>query len=223
MDNSLNLNRDTLQKFTNYEEEAPSIKKECGTNICNNLSAPDLSESSEASSLKSLDTKKIHSTNKSAPHFSKQSRGARPKIAVQIPEKEGIFELFKKTAQQMQPVVTPAEGYKTPYAYLSDTDFSASKEEENKIIHSHISMKSYHLAHQLSTCRWTTGAGPRIGCMRDYPYELQFSVMEEVQLSPRTAFPTPPKAARCYTPTIFSREANDQCKRPDFELTVFSV
>ncbi|PHT43444.1 hypothetical protein CQW23_17469 [Capsicum baccatum] len=218
-----NVDVSVVQKFTNYEEEAPSIKKECGSNICNNLSAPDLSESSEASSLKSSDTKKIHSTNKSAPHLSKQSRGARPKIAVQIPEKEGIFELFKKTAQQMQPVVTPAEGYKTPDAYLSDPDFSASKEEENKIIHSHISMKSYHLAHQLSTCRWTTGAGPRIGCMRDYPYELQFRVMEEVQLSPRTAFPTPPKAARCYTPTIFSREANDQCKRPDFELTVFSV
>lgn len=236
-----------LQKFTNYEEEVPSIRKECCTNIRNNLSVPDFSQSNEQSSLKSSDTKKIDSTNKdcgdeefSVPHFSRQSRGVRPKIAVEIPEKEGIFELFKETAQQMQPVETPAGGYETPDKYLSDTEFSVPKKNlfdheteedskepvpEEKIIkriHSHIGMKSNHLAHQLSSCRWTTGAGPRIGCMRDYPSELQFRVMEEIQLSPRTAFPTSSKFTRRYTPTIFSREANDQGKRPDFELVVFS-
>lgn len=236
-----------LQKFTNYEEEAPSIKKESCANIRNNLSAPDFSQPSEESSLKSLDTKKIDSTNKdcgdeecSVPHFSRQSRGVRPKIAIEIPEKEGILELFKETAQQVQPVETPANGYQTPDEYLSDTQFSVSKKNlfdheneedgtehvpEEKIIqriYSQIGMKSNHLSHQLSSCRWTTGAGPRIGCMRDYPSELQFCVMEDVQLSPRTAFPTSSKFTRHYTPTIFSREANDQCKRPDFEVVVFS-
>ncbi|KAL0925905.1 hypothetical protein M5K25_004281 [Dendrobium thyrsiflorum] len=45
-------------------------------------------------------------------------------------------------------------------------------------------MKSYQLGEQLSF-KWTTGAGPRIGCVRDYPYELQFRALEQVSLSPR--------------------------------------
>ncbi|KAK1282145.1 hypothetical protein QJS10_CPB22g01234 [Acorus calamus] len=46
-------------------------------------------------------------------------------------------------------------------------------------------MKSYQLGKQLS-CKWTTGAGPRIGCVRDYPSELQFRALEQVNLSPRS-------------------------------------
>lgn len=230
-----------LQKFTNYEE-APFIRMECGVNIRNNLSASDFSQSNEESNLKSSDTitKKIDSTNKDD---SRKSRISRPKIAVEIPEREGILELFKETGQEqkdsmLQPVETPADGYETPDEYLSDTECSVSKknlfdhenEDENKEpvpeekiikrINSHIGKKSYQLAHQFS-CRWTTGVGPRIGCMRDYPSELQFRVMEEVNLSPRTAFSTPSKSARRYTPTIFSREANEG-KRPSFEVVVFS-
>ncbi|EEC66928.1 hypothetical protein OsI_33536 [Oryza sativa Indica Group] len=44
--------------------------------------------------------------------------------------------------------------------------------------------KSYQLGKQLSF-QWSTGAGPRIGCVRDYPSELQFRALEEVSLSPR--------------------------------------
>ncbi|CAN0879202.1 IQ domain-containing protein IQM6 [Linum grandiflorum] len=51
-------------------------------------------------------------------------------------------------------------------------------------INSHKGMKTYQLANQLSS-KWTTGAGPRIGCMRDYPLEIQFRVLEHAQLSPR--------------------------------------
>jgi hypothetical protein len=45
-------------------------------------------------------------------------------------------------------------------------------------------MKSYQLGKQLSF-KWTTGAGPRIGCVRDYPSELQLQALEKVNLSPR--------------------------------------
>ncbi|KAJ8770152.1 hypothetical protein K2173_011247 [Erythroxylum novogranatense] len=45
---------------------------------------------------------------------------------------------------------------------------------------------SYQLGKQLS-CKWTTGAGPRIGCVRDYPSKLQFQALEKVNLSPRSA------------------------------------
>ncbi|XP_016493592.1 IQ domain-containing protein IQM6-like [Nicotiana tabacum] len=236
-----NVDVSIVQKFTNYEE-APFIRMECGVNIRNNLSASDFSQSNEESNLKSSDTitKKIDSTNKDD---SRQPRVSRPKISVEIPEREGILKLFKETGQEpkdsmLQPVETPADGYETPEEYLSDTECSVSKknlfdhenEDENKEsvpeekiikrINSHIGKKSYQLAHQFS-CRWTTGAGPRIGCMRDYPSELQFRVMEEVHLSPRTAFSTPSKSAPRYTPTIFSREATEG-KRPSFEVVVFS-
>lgn len=35
------------------------------------------------------------------------------------------------------------------------------------------------------SCKWTSGTGPRIGCVRDYPTELQFKALEQVNLSPR--------------------------------------
>ncbi|KAF8034142.1 hypothetical protein BT93_C0420 [Corymbia citriodora subsp. variegata] len=43
---------------------------------------------------------------------------------------------------------------------------------------------TFDLARRLS-CKWSTGAGPRIGCVRDYPTELQSRALEQVNLSPR--------------------------------------
>ncbi|KAF3439625.1 hypothetical protein FNV43_RR17903 [Rhamnella rubrinervis] len=37
------------------------------------------------------------------------------------------------------------------------------------------------------SCKWTTGTGPRIGCVRDYPANLQLRALEQVNLSPRLA------------------------------------
>ncbi|KAE8692817.1 protochlorophyllide-dependent translocon component 52 [Hibiscus syriacus] len=52
-------------------------------------------------------------------------------------------------------------------------------------INSKKGMKSYQLGKQLS-CKWTTGVGARIGCVRDFPSELQFRALEQVNLSPRS-------------------------------------
>lgn len=52
--------------------------------------------------------------------------------------------------------------------------------------------KSYQLGHKLSL-KWSTGAGPRIGCVKDYPAELRVQAMEMVDLSPRAS--TTPHAA----------------------------
>ncbi|KAL1371840.1 hypothetical protein HN51_002044 [Arachis hypogaea] len=41
-----------------------------------------------------------------------------------------------------------------------------------------------NLSKRLS-CKWSTGAGPRIGCVRDYPGHLQSRALEHVHLSPR--------------------------------------
>uniref|UniRef100_A0A3Q7JFI3 Calmodulin-binding family protein n=1 Tax=Solanum lycopersicum TaxID=4081 RepID=A0A3Q7JFI3_SOLLC len=96
-----------------------------------------------------------------------------------------------------------------------DYEDTIPPEKIMKRIDTHRRTKSFQLAHQLS-CRWTTGAGPRIGCMRDYPAELQFRVMEDVCLSPRTTtFQTPPKYAR--PPSIFSIETTEGRRRTGSE------
>ncbi|XP_050379359.1 IQ domain-containing protein IQM3 [Argentina anserina] len=59
---------------------------------------------------------------------------------------------------------------------------------QNKIlqrINSKKQAKSYQLGHQLSL-KWSTGAGPRIGCVADYPVELRMQALEFVNLSPRS-------------------------------------
>ncbi|XVE53884.1 hypothetical protein DITRI_Ditri03aG0037600 [Diplodiscus trichospermus] len=43
---------------------------------------------------------------------------------------------------------------------------------------------AFNMANRLS-CKWTSGIGPRIGCVKDYPTDLQFQAMEQVKLSPR--------------------------------------
>ncbi|CAN6344420.1 unnamed protein product [Urochloa humidicola] len=53
-------------------------------------------------------------------------------------------------------------------------------------IKSNSESKSYQLGHKLSM-KWSTGAGPRIGCVLDYPSELRVEAMEMVDLSPRAS------------------------------------
>ncbi|XP_022732283.1 IQ domain-containing protein IQM4-like [Durio zibethinus] len=43
---------------------------------------------------------------------------------------------------------------------------------------------AFNMAKRLS-CKWTSGVGPRIGCVRDYPTELQSQALEQFNLSPR--------------------------------------
>ncbi|XP_073270707.1 IQ domain-containing protein IQM6-like [Primulina huaijiensis] len=151
------------------------------------------------------------------PPISRWSRKLQSKITLlQIPKKEEAVELFR-TPKPGSPYALESpldDGYETADEYLPDSEFSFSKhnlfdqdiEEEEyekhvpqekiiKRINTHKGMKSYQLANQLS-CRWTTGAGPQIGCVRDYPSELQFRVLEEVSLSPRSAFSSPRRSAR---------------------------
>ncbi|XP_050365686.1 IQ domain-containing protein IQM1-like [Argentina anserina] len=45
-------------------------------------------------------------------------------------------------------------------------------------------------------CNWTSGLGPRIGCVRDYPADLQFPALEKVNLSPRVT----PSLRESYSP-----------------------
>ncbi|XP_059669569.1 IQ domain-containing protein IQM6-like [Cornus florida] len=161
-----------------------------------------------------------HDAENPNPPLSRYSRKLHPTLTtLKIPTREDVFEMFKE--EEVQPsysfkrAVSPLDGYETAEEFLSDDDefvvskqnlFNEEHEEEyeepipkEKIlqrINSHKGMKSYQLAQQLS-CRWTTGAGPRIGCMRDYPSQLQFRVLEEVKFPPRarSAYSSPQKSA----------------------------
>ncbi|KAJ4903043.1 calmodulin-binding family protein [Raphanus sativus] len=72
-----------------------------------------------------------------------------------------------------------------------DTNITEDKEEEEKETQRPV----FELSKRLS-CKWTSGVGPRIGCVRDYPMELQSQAFEQVSLSPRISpasarFPSP--------------------------------
>ncbi|KAJ1420325.1 hypothetical protein SESBI_14459 [Sesbania bispinosa] len=44
---------------------------------------------------------------------------------------------------------------------------------------------SQHKESKPLSSKWTTGAGPRIGCVREYPAKLQVKALEQLNLSPR--------------------------------------
>ncbi|KAL3327114.1 hypothetical protein AABB24_037683 [Solanum stoloniferum] len=245
-----NIDVTIIQKSPCDGEEATFCRKEGGLCLRNSLSAPDFSQANEESNAKCSDREKTNPTTKYCKDtenpilLSRRSQVSKPKMVVEIPPREDTFELFTKSVQpgagskdNIQPLDTPIDGYETAEEYLSDTELSVSKlnlfddeDEEDyeetiptekimKRIDTHRRTKSFQLAHQLS-CRWTTGAGPRIGCMRDYPAELQFRVMEDVCLSPRTTtFQTPTKYAR--PPSIFAIKATEDRRRTGSESSVF--
>lgn len=136
------------------------------------------------------------------------------------------LRMFRKESE------SPGEdGYETAEEYFLEHEFTVSKpnlfDEKNdndliprekimKRIDSHKGMKSYQLAQQLS-CRWTTGAGPRIGCMRDYPSELQVQVLEQTNLSPRATNLRSPRPASSISrfSAMDSTTSSPSCKKPN--------
>ncbi|KAG2671438.1 hypothetical protein I3760_14G136300 [Carya illinoinensis] len=143
--------------------------------------------------------------------ISSRLSGLRRKFGIlEIPKRNELYERLDSEKQDFGPCLNslPAEsprgGHETAEETLSSgQDYLASKQnlgddqpeeseaeiipEESilKRINSHKGMNSYQLGKQLS-CKWSTGAGPRIGCVRDYPSKLQFQALELVNLSPKS-------------------------------------
>ncbi|CAL0324987.1 unnamed protein product [Lupinus luteus] len=121
---------------------------------------------------------------------------ARKLTNLEIPKRSQVFEGQFSESFQLE---SPKSSQETAQVFVSELDHTTPKQnfsDENDVetiteesilkrINSHKEMKSYQLGKQLSS-KWTTGAGPRIGCVRDYPCELQFRALEQVNLSPRT-------------------------------------
>ncbi|KAK1386495.1 IQ domain-containing protein IQM2 [Heracleum sosnowskyi] len=209
LENDVDLN--TVQKNCSDDDEGPPRKE---TGLHSSKSDSDLREMRE------------QEENNTSSTLARRSRGISLTLTIlEIPRKERLIEVFKKEGQQQRarysprPVDCSSDEDGNEAAEETDDDFIVSKhnlfdehEEEyeepvprEKImerIASHKGMMSYQFAQQVS-CRWTTGAGPRIGCVRDYPSELQFRVLEDVSLSPRASHYSPrklPHSARLPTP-----------------------
>lgn len=143
---------------------------------------------------------------------------------LEIPNKHELYETLESEKQDVGPrrnsllPESPVDGYETSdEGFTSEKDYMVRKQksfneqhEESEVeiipeesilkrISSHKGLLSYQLGKQLS-CKWTTGAGPRIGCVRDYPSELQCQALEQVNLSPRSTA----RSRSCFTPRFIS-------------------
>ncbi|XP_052195263.1 IQ domain-containing protein IQM2-like [Diospyros lotus] len=137
---------------------------------------------------------------------SPSSRHRRNLTNLSIPDRDELVERLKFEDQSFDPSAVILEAEESSagaeqYQMVTEENLSEEDKENNeeesvpkesilKRINSHKRMNSFQLGKQLS-CKWTTGAGPRIGCVRDYPSKLQFDALEQVNLSPRSARASP--------------------------------
>ncbi|XP_022766875.1 IQ domain-containing protein IQM6-like [Durio zibethinus] len=212
--------------FRSNEPEAEGLQQTEATNSENSAQ--------ENTGSRKEDSDAAQNANKS---MSRLSRGLFSKISrLQIPARQDVFDIFKTetlppSCRRERPESPEEDGYETAEEFLSEEDFLFTKvnlfgedddEEDHKPIpkekimrriDSHKGLKSYQLAQQLSS-KWSTGAGPRISCMRDYPSELQFRVLEQANLTPRarSASASPLTTSRfspiVLTPTSLRKETS---------------
>ncbi|XP_031397571.1 IQ domain-containing protein IQM6-like [Punica granatum] len=211
-----------VKKCPTEEEEATLFKRVNNTisscsseeNLTRRMDEPNTEKSAQGKDdLRKQNQNADESSDQTASTWSRR-RGIRLGSLItrlEIPGRADRLYMFRKDLGTQPPnCESPGEdGYETAEEYFLEQEFMVSKpnlfddkndkdlipkEKIMKRIDSHKGMKSYQLAQQLSS-RWTTGAGPRIGCMRDYPTELQVQVLEQANLSPRgTARTSAPRA-----------------------------
>ncbi|KAI3688083.1 hypothetical protein L1987_81790 [Smallanthus sonchifolius] len=189
------INVQTIKKSPDDEEEVPN-EKVTGYEMRNCVSEPTICWASGETEPKCNNSK-----DSNPPRL---SISLKPMIsALEIPKKEDILLAFQKEEPEPMPEPDSCSDNDDEAAeeLLSSIKLMASKRNlfdfgeeayadpipKEKImqrINSHKETKSFQLAKHLS-CRWSTGAGPRIGCVRDYPSELQFRALEEVLLPPK--------------------------------------
>ncbi|KAK7349259.1 hypothetical protein VNO77_06484 [Canavalia gladiata] len=83
------------------------------------------------------------------------------------------------------PPSKPSEGKQSKKANNAGSSVFATAKScsQENIGHSVTNMETSQLKE--TKRKWTTGAGPRIGCVREYPAKLQVKALEQLNLSPR--------------------------------------
>ncbi|KAF8401020.1 hypothetical protein HHK36_014323 [Tetracentron sinense] len=91
-------------------------------------------------------------------------------------------EEIKPESMEDPPTDTDADDVKG----TDETTTTTAHQQEDDMVTNSASVEppEFNLTKRLS-CKWTTGTGPRIGCVRDYPPELQLRALEQANLSPR--------------------------------------
>lgn len=117
--------------------------------------------------------------------------------------------------EEKEPAEVPQTETKNAYQRTLSGGLQSPKAEVPKTailerINSKKAAKSYQLGHQVSL-KWSTGVGPRIGCIADYPMELRLQALEFTNLSPRTS-PTSPAIRR-----IGGLASPTACPSPDMD------
>ncbi|XP_068661232.1 IQ domain-containing protein IQM3-like [Aristolochia californica] len=111
----------------------------------------------------------------------------------ELPQQEVPDEKEKDLSSKPNEVAPVDEGQVNYRRTLSGGLQSPKANVPKRVVLQRINSKkathSYELGRQLSR-KWSTGAGPRIGCVADYPLEVRVRALELVNLSPRTP-PTP--------------------------------
>ncbi|GMN65899.1 hypothetical protein TIFTF001_034966 [Ficus carica] len=208
------------------DEEDGSLSKQLSSlHVRSHSSDEDLSENlggleaeeiqdTEEINVEELTQKKADSTGKATdaalePHLPKRFLSLNKKSTnLEIPKREKLFERLPCENEASSFHLDGHETVEEIAIETFDQDSMIPKNEEDEIeaipeevilerINSHKGMNSFQLGKQLS-CKWTTGAGPRIGCVRDYPSELQFRALEQVNLSPRSSA----ARSRCTSPLV---------------------
>ncbi|PWA93809.1 hypothetical protein CTI12_AA067700 [Artemisia annua] len=207
---SLWHNQITLQKSPDDEDEA-SYEVE-GFGMRNSVSEPVIFGGTIEASTKTYHRKSSRKDQSSKSlHF---STNLKSKITtLEISKNEKFIIAFQKKAIEPDPKSDPESDPIEDGAY----DENVPKEKIMKRINSHKENKLFQLANQLS-CRWTTGAGARIGCFKDYPLELQTRAMEEMCLSPRSTVISPTK----FGPTNMHQETGSPVKTRTEKSPLFS-
>ncbi|EXC34486.1 hypothetical protein L484_019083 [Morus notabilis] len=204
-EDSLSKQRSSLHVRSNSSDE----------DLTENLSGLETKEiqDAEETNVEDLTQEIADSIGKSAaappkPHMPKRFCSlSKNLVNLEIPKRDKLFKrLDSENEASIIHLESSLDGHETAEEVAFQTsnqenmipnNSSDQNHEENEIeaipeesilkrINSRKGMNSYQLGKQLS-CKWTTGAGPRIGCVRDYPSELQFRALEKVNLSPRSS------------------------------------
>jgi len=191
---------------TDGEDEVLYKQRSC-KHLRNNSSDEDLSHAVndlETKEVQDLTPENTYSVDEKTSSVLEQQKPrqlinfGRKLTILKVPERCELVEGLKSTEQHSS----------EPNHNMFDEELEGNDAEKipDEAIMERINSKkgitSYQLGSQVS-CKWTTGAGPRISCVRDYPSELQFRALEQVNLSPRN---TGLLARKASTPTNFSGE-----------------
>ncbi|KAI3992347.1 hypothetical protein MKX01_030068 [Papaver californicum] len=132
------------------------------------------------------DSKSVHGIAFEAFPEKTEAQGSSKSLQLEIPNAESEKDPLPSEPIEGPPKIERKISYRrTLSGGLQSPRADVPKKKILERINSKKATSSYQLGHQLSL-KWSTGAGPRIGCVADYPAELRQQAFEFVNLSPRT-------------------------------------